>query len=103
VIDEIASKEKAMATKRKPAKKRPAKPISPPADEFDDDALYEEMMRLSREDEAAVVAGSERFLKQLGITGKPIGAKALREKLLKEGFDPESNEFSRGIIEMREE
>ena len=38
-----------------------------------------------------------------GIRVKPIGAKKLREMLLKRGFDPNSNEFSQGIVAMREE
>jgi hypothetical protein len=46
-----------------------------------------------------------KYLRQRGIRlpSRPIGAKKLRERLLKKGFNPESNEFSRGIIEMREE
>ena len=45
------------------------------------------------------------YLKQRGIPipDKPLGAKKLREMLLKKGFDPNSNEFSQGIIAMREE
>ena len=53
--------------------------------------------------EADFVAGWKEFMKTLGIRVKPIGAKKLRERLLKEGIDAESNEFSRGIIAMREE
>jgi hypothetical protein len=47
--------------------------------------------------------GWQKFMKQLGIHGKPIGSKKLREMAIREGLDPESTEFSRGIIEMREE
>jgi hypothetical protein len=44
------------------------------------------------------------MLKRLGIENlKPVGAVKLRQMLLEEGIDPNSNEFSRGIIEMREE
>lgn len=43
------------------------------------------------------------ILKQMGVTGEPMGAEALQAMLLAEGLDPNSNEFSRGIIEMREE
>jgi hypothetical protein len=43
-------------------------------------------------------------LKELGIDHlKPIGAKKLREMMIAEGVDPNSNEFSRGIIEARGE
>jgi hypothetical protein len=71
--------------------------------EREDLELAEELLRVSREEEADWVAGWNKFMKQQGIRCKPIGAKKLREMLLKRGFDPESNEFSRGIIEMREE
>jgi hypothetical protein len=72
----------------------------------DDLALAEELLRLAREEQAAVAAESRKFrkfLRQLGFRGKPIGAKKLRERLLKAGFDPNRNEFSQGIIAMREE
>jgi hypothetical protein len=43
-------------------------------------------------------------LKALGIDHlKPIGAQAVRQMMIDEGIDPNGNEFSRGIIEMREE
>jgi hypothetical protein len=93
-----------MATKRKPGKqprggRRPRQTEA----EREDLALAEELLRVSREEQADLVAGWDQFLKQLGIRGKPIGAKKLRERLLKRGFNPESNEFSQGIIAMREE
>lgn len=69
----------------------------------DEEALGEELLRVSREEQADFVAGWEKLLKQLGMRGKPIPAKKLREMLLKRGFNPESNEFSQGIIAMREE
>jgi len=75
--------------------------------EREDLELAEELLRVSREEEADFIAGWDKFVKQLmkqeGIHCKPIGAKKLRERLLKRGFDPESNEFSQGIIDMREE
>ena len=41
---------------------------------------------------------------QLGIQDlKPIGAEKLRELMIADGVDANSNEFSRGIIDMREE
>lgn len=42
-----------------------------------------------------------RVMDQLGIVGEPIGAEALRQQMAQLGL--EGNEFSRGIIEMREE
>lgn len=45
-----------------------------------------------------------RIDKMLGIEGlKPIGAQKLREMMIADGIDPNDNEFSRGIIEVREE
>ena len=92
----MATRRKVQKWRSKPAKRRQ------PVDE--DLALAEELLRVSRKEQAAFVAGWDKFMKQLGIRGvKPIGAKKLRERLLKKGFDPESNEFSQGIIAMREE
>lgn len=48
-------------------------------------------------------AGWARFMKEAGISGTPIGAEALRARMLASGIKPEDNAFSRGIIEMREE
>ncbi len=47
----------------------------------------------------------EQTMEKLGVPKdlKPVGAKRLREMFLAEGIKPEDNEFSRGIIEMREE
>src|SRR5437879_6912811 len=97
-----------MATRSNPKKQRPgnrpAKPSEPMSEaEREDLELAEEILRLGRKDQPILAAGFRKFLKQLGIKGKPIGAKKLREQMLKRGFDPESNEFSKGIIEMREE
>jgi len=42
--------------------------------------------------------------KELGIDHvNPIGAEKLQQMLLEAGWDPNTTEFSRGIIEMREE
>ena len=99
-----------MATKRKPGKRKrePSDAPRTPAEieaqaEAEDVALAEEILRQGRKDQPILAAGFKKLLKQLGIKGKPIGAKKLREQMLKRGFDPESNEFSKGIIEMREE
>jgi hypothetical protein len=101
-----------MATRRKSAKQRNGKEprrrsevAGEIADEIADEelALAEELLRVSRKERAHLVAGSEKYLKQLGIRGIPIDAKKLRDMLLKRGFDPEGNEFSQGIVAMREE
>jgi hypothetical protein len=65
--------------------------------------LGEELIRDAHEGHAEFAAGFRKFLKQLGIRRKPIGAKKLRARMIQAGIDPEGNEFSRGIMEMREE
>jgi hypothetical protein len=99
------TQEQTMPTRRKREKPRgpvPGRTISKP--EAEELELAEELLRASREEQAAVVAESKKFLKALGLEGKkPIGAKKLYEMALREGLDLEGNEFSRGIIEMREE
>jgi len=97
-----------MATGRKVEKrkrgKRPSKQSKPKSDaEREDLELAEELLRVSKEEEADFIAGWKKFMKQLGIKGKPIGAKKLQEMAVREGIKPENNEFSRGIIAMREE
>lgn len=99
-----------MATGRKREKppKKPRsrkKPVSRLSQaEADDLALAEELLRTSRHEQAAFAAGWNQFMNDLGIRRKkPIGAKKLQEMALREGINPEANEFSRGILEMREE
>jgi hypothetical protein len=59
---------------------------------------------LADEQAADFATGFRQFLKELGIKGKPIGAKKLRERILRSGkIDPAKNEFSRAIIAAREE
>jgi hypothetical protein len=93
-----------MATRSNPKKRRHSKhrprqtePMS------EDEILAEEILRVGREDQPVLAAGFKKFLKQLGIKGKPISAQKLREMAMKEALNPEDNQFSRGIIEMREE
>jgi hypothetical protein len=95
-----------MATRRTADEQRSPKATRQPEPEDEDLALAEELLLAAREEQAAVAAESRKFrkfLRQLGFRGKPIGAKKLRERLLRKGFDPAGNEFSRGIIAMREE
>jgi hypothetical protein len=93
-----------MASRRKVAKQPHSKPVTQRSEPVDDDeALGEELIRQGREGHAEFLAGWKKFMKQLGIRGKPIGAKKLRERMIQQGIDPEGNEFSRGIIAMREE
>jgi hypothetical protein len=100
-----------MATRRKSGKQqagqKPAPRLTP--EEADDLALAEELLRPpSPEEQTAIEAEWKKFhkaLRKLGIRlpAKPIGAKQLRDRMIQNGFDPNGNEFSRGIIEMREE
>ena len=96
-----------MGTRRIGGNQRPRKRATRRSEPVVDDlALAEELLRVAREEQPAVAAESRKlrkFLRQLGIRGKPIGAKKLREMAIREGLDPEGTEFSRGIIEMREE
>jgi hypothetical protein len=68
-----------------------------------EDSLGEQLLREARDGHAEFVAGWCQFMEELGIRGKPMGAKKLRESLPQAGIDPDANEFSRGIIAMREE
>ena len=67
------------------------------------ESLGEQLLREAREGQAEFVTGWREFLEELGVQGKPLGARQLREMLLQEGINPENNEFSRDIIAMREE
>jgi hypothetical protein len=69
------------------------------------ESLGDELIRLADAGHADFAAGFRQFLKQLGVKGKtkPIGAKKLRARLLRDGMDPSKNEFSRAIIAAREE
>jgi hypothetical protein len=90
--------------KKQPRGKRPPRKTEPMSEEEREDLeLAEEILRAGREDQPLMAAAFKKILKQLGIKGKPIGAKKLREQMIKRGFDPNSNEFSQGIIDMREE
>lgn len=74
----------------------------PPADE----TPAERGARLLREakvSQAAISAAVAKAFEEMGITGEPIGAEKVQEMMLACGIKPEDNEFSRGIIEMREE
>ncbi len=69
-------------------------------------ALRAEGDRLLRAAEAQreqTVRAWDEAMAAMGISGEPIGAEALRQMMITEGINPEDNEFSRGIIEMREE
>jgi hypothetical protein len=61
------------------------------------------VLRETRRSQAELAAGFARALEAMGIHGEPIGAENVQKMIAACGVDPEGNEFSRGIIEMREE
>lgn len=58
--------------------------------------------RASQNQDRISAAAAAAFA-EMGITAKPIGAEKLQQMMLDAGVKRENNEFSRGIIEMREE
>jgi hypothetical protein len=61
-------------------------------------------LRPAWEDRHRSAEAWRKVKEQLGIQDlKPIGAENLQKLLIAEGVDPNSNEFSQGIIDMREE
>jgi hypothetical protein len=68
-----------------------------------EESLGEQVMREAHEGDAEFVAGWRSFMEELNIQGQPIGARKLRALLLQQRVNPDDNEFSRGIVAMREE
>lgn len=66
-------------------------------------AAGDRLLREAEAQQAQTVRVWDEAMAAMGISGQPIGAKALRQMMIAEGINPEDNEFSRGIIEMREE
>lgn len=80
-------------------------PMKPAIREIDLEAA-ERGMRMRRNaslNQDRIAAAAAAAFAEMGVTGQPIGAEKLQEMMIADGVDPESNEFSRGIIEMREE
>jgi hypothetical protein len=61
------------------------------------------LLRQATLDQPLIEAGWDKAMEQMGIHGQPIGAEKVQQMIAACGFKPEDNEFSRGIIEMREE
>jgi hypothetical protein len=61
------------------------------------------MLRQAALNHDRIAASWDAAMEKMGIRGEPIGAEKLQEMLIAEGINPESNEFSRTLIEMREE
>src|ERR1700730_5623591 len=95
--DRLAAVERAVAELR--VTKRPREPMpfvsSNPNDPLEGHPLISK--KLSPEEAAALDTQIDR---ELGIEGlEPVGPERLREMMIADGVDPNSNEFSRGIIE----
>jgi hypothetical protein len=63
----------------------------------------ERLLQMASQNQALWEAGMAAAMKELGISGEPIGAEKVQEMIAACGVNPEDNEFSRGIVEMREE
>jgi hypothetical protein len=62
------------------------------------------MLQRARETHHLLVEAFERLTDEMGIRGEPVGAENLQAMIRAEGIiDPNLNEFSQGIIDMREE
>jgi len=102
--DELADLQRRVAAlEREVAELRGANGAAP------DDEPMPEIVRLcpslrpAWENRHRAAAAWREVLDRMGIRGQPIGALKLQELIIAEGVDPNSNEFSRGIIDMREE
>jgi hypothetical protein len=54
-------------------------------------------------DQADLTAGWDKAMEAMGIRGRPVGARRLQELIAAAGIRPDDNEFSRALIEAREE
>jgi hypothetical protein len=61
------------------------------------------MLDEAGQDQEEIAAAWAEALRQMGISGQPIGVKALRELIAKDLPPGPTNMFSQGIIDMREE
>src|SRR4051812_22639001 len=103
--DELADLQRRVAAlEREVAELRQAQGAAAP-----DDEPMPEVVRLcpslrpAWENRHRSAAAWREVLDRMGIRGQPVGALKLQELMIAEGVDPNSNEFSRGIIDMREE
>jgi len=68
------------------------------ADWRKDAQLKAHSMRNNKQDAEA----ARKILERMGISGEPIPAEELQARMVRNGIQPEGNEFSRAIIEERE-
>lgn len=61
------------------------------------------MLRNAELQQPYIAAAWAKMMEEMGISGEPVSIEELHEMMIADGVNPEDNEFSRGIIEMREE
>jgi hypothetical protein len=62
-----------------------------------------QLLREAQENQATISAAIAKAFEEMGITGAPIGAEQVQEMMHACGMQTNANEFSQGIIAMREE
>ena len=62
-----------------------------------------QLLRQAQQNQATISAAIAKAFAEMGITGAPIGADKVQEMMRACGMQPDANEFSQGIIAMREE
>ena len=62
-----------------------------------------QLLREARRNQATISATIAQAFAEMGLTGEPIGAEKVQEMMRACGMRPDANEFSQGIIAMREE
>lgn len=77
--------------------------LTMPTEQPTEESRGARLIREAAESHAELVATSKKVLEELGIHGEAIDPKVLRERMIAGGINPNDNEFSRGIIAMREE
>jgi DNA-binding transcriptional regulator LsrR (DeoR family) len=53
--------------------------------------------------QAQIAAGWAKAMEQMGISGEPVGAEKVQAMIAAGGINLEENEFSRSLMDMREE
>jgi len=62
-----------------------------------------QLLREAQRNQATISAAIAQAFAEMGLTGEPIGAEKVQEMMRACGIQPDANEFSQGIIAMREE
>ena len=101
--DRIAVLEQRLAAvERAVAELRAAQPAPPPATGPRKDPLEGHPLIWKKPPPEELEAMEAEIDRTLGIEGiEPVGLERVREMMIADGIDPNDNEFSRGITEMR--